>query len=265
MQNYAYAHGGVQRGPRRTGPEYEGFLPPLPQHVDRTNPTPHSANTPSSSHSQLPDRTRPTFGIDLAEQMARDSVEVPPIMVKCCEAIEKYGISTVGVYRIGGTMSKVTRLKEKLDKDLDATNLDAEEWSGDISNVTSVLKLWLRELPEPLLTTHLHQGFLSAAKIENDRLRHIRLHERVNELPDANYATLKYFLGHLYRIVQNEAQNSMSIGNLAIIFGPTLFPTTAPNGVNGQDGLAGATIQNKAIETILEHYTDIFVDESEAS
>jgi hypothetical protein len=197
--------------------------------------------------------------------MARDGVEVPPIMVKCCEAIEKYGISTVGVYRIGGTMSKVTRLKEKLDKDLDATNLDAEEWSGDISNVTSVLKLWLRELPEPLLTMHLHQGFLSAAKIENDRLRHIRLHERVNELPDANYATLKYFLGHLHRIVQNEAQNSMSIGTLAIIFGPTLFPTTAPNGVNGQDGLAGATIQNKAVETILEHFTDIFVDESEVS
>ena len=112
--------------------------------------------------------------------MARDGVEVPPIMVKCCETIEKYGLSTVGVYRIGGTMSKVTRLKEKLDKgacwfivplttnahsptDLDATNLDAEEWSGDISNVTSVLKLWLRELPEPLLTMHLHQGFLSAA------------------------------------------------------------------------------------------------------
>ena len=47
--------------------------------------------------------------------------------------------------------------------DLDATNLDADEWSGDISNVTSVLKLWLRELPEPLLTMQLHQGFLDAA------------------------------------------------------------------------------------------------------
>jgi Rho GTPase-activating protein RGD1 len=83
------------------------------------------------------------------------------------------------------------------------------------------------------------------------------------------------------RIVQHEAQNSMSIGNLAIVFGPTLFPPTAPN---GEDGLTGATIQNKvclaswspmrylkkqihfqAIETILEHYTDIFVDESEAA
>jgi hypothetical protein len=47
--------------------------------------------------------------------------------------------------------------------DLEATNLDAEEWSGDISNVTSVLKLWLRDLPEPLLTMQLHQGFLDAA------------------------------------------------------------------------------------------------------
>lgn len=37
--------------------------------------------------------------------------------------------------------------------------------------------------------------------IENDRLRHIRLHERINELPDPNYATLKYFLGHLDRFV----------------------------------------------------------------
>jgi hypothetical protein len=47
--------------------------------------------------------------------------------------------------------------------DLEATNLDADEWSGDISNVTSVLKLWLRELPEPLLTMQLHQGFLDAS------------------------------------------------------------------------------------------------------
>jgi hypothetical protein len=34
---------------------------------------------------------------------------------------------------------------------------------------------------------------------ENDRLRHIRLHEQVNELPDPNYATLKFFMGHLDR------------------------------------------------------------------
>jgi hypothetical protein len=38
-----------------------------------------------------------------------------------------------------------------------------------------------------------------ALVIENERLRQIRLHERVNDLPDANYSTLKYVMGHLYK------------------------------------------------------------------
>ena len=42
-------------------------------------------------------------------------------------------------------------------------NLDADEWSSDISNVTSVLKLWLRELPDPLFTASQHQDFMDAA------------------------------------------------------------------------------------------------------
>ena len=117
--------------------------------------------------------------------------------------------------------------------DLEATNLDVDEWSSDISNVTSVLKLWLRELPEPLLTIELHQGFLDAAskyrspilltgvdgpsdrcgrvEIENDRLRHIRLHERVNDLPDANYATLKYFMGHLHKYDSKETRRLIAL------------------------------------------------------
>jgi hypothetical protein len=46
---------------------------------------------------------------------------------------------------------------------MDSVNLDAEEWASDINNVTSVLKMWLRELPDPLLTFSLHQGFIEAA------------------------------------------------------------------------------------------------------
>ena len=36
---------------------------------------------------------------------------------------------------------------------------------------------------------------------ENERARHIRLHERVNALPDPNYSTLKYLMGHLHKCV----------------------------------------------------------------
>lgn len=41
------------------------------------------------------------------------------------------------------------------------------------------------------------QTLFDSLGYDNDRLRHIRLHEQVNELPDANYATLKFFMGHL--------------------------------------------------------------------
>lgn len=47
--------------------------------------------------------------------------------------------------------------------DLEAVDLDAPEWSGDIHTVTSALKMWLRDLPDPLLTHHLHQGFIEAS------------------------------------------------------------------------------------------------------
>ncbi|KAJ7334121.1 Rho GTPase activation protein [Mycena albidolilacea] len=259
MQNYAYARGpATPRGPRREGPSDEGFLPPLPTHYSERH------NTPPNGINGLQDRGRPTFGVDLADQMTRDNVEVPLIMEKCCQAIEKYGIESQGIYRLSGTVTKVANLRQRLDKDMDSVDLDAQEWSSDINNVASVMKMWLRELPDPLLTYDLQQGFIDAAKIENDRLRHIRLHERVNDLPDANYATLKYFLGHLQRINQHAAENSMSVQNLAIVFGPTLFGQMKLNPANGSEGgMADATHQNMAIETILQHYTDIFVDEGE--
>lgn len=114
----------------------------------------------------------------------------------------------------------------------------SEENLQDINDITGVLKLWFRELPDPLMTYDLYHGFVDAAsastplaaqsltaraEIENDRLRHIRLHERVNELPDANYATLKHLMGHLAKVADNGEVNQMRASNLAIVFGPTLF------------------------------------------
>ena len=76
-------------------------------------PTNHQSTNGSNG---VHDKGRPTFGVDLAEQMTRDNVEVPPIMQKCCEAIEKYGIQSQGIYRVSGTTSKVANLKQKLDR-----------------------------------------------------------------------------------------------------------------------------------------------------
>lgn len=295
MQHYAVAH--APKGPRREGAWDEGHIPPIFSHTNTShekNDLPPTTSTPQHSNALassltssavVPDQPpaqksigRPTFGVHLTEQMLRDNMELPKIVEKCCKHIQERGLDVVGIYRLSGTTSKVQKLKSLFDRDVDAVDLSSPEWA-DINNVTSVLKLWLRDLPEPLLTWSLYQGFIEAAKIENDRLRHIRLHERVNDLPDSNYATLKYLIGHLHEVTKWQHINQMTASNISIVFGPTLLGprplsrnasiasqsgnSNAGSGAEGGTSLQDMNWQCKAIETILEHYEDIFVDETE--
>ncbi|RXK35170.1 GTPase activating protein [Tremella mesenterica] len=262
MQNYAVARG-VPKGPRREGPYDEGYV--SSPHFNDQGFGNYWTATGSEEYAipGIPASTGATFGVDLGEQLARDGSEVPKVVEKCAEAIEEYvGLESMGIYRLSGIASRVQALKQALDRDIENTDVMSEEWSSDINVVASALKLWFRELPEPLLTYGLYHQFIEAARYDNDRLRHIRLHEQVNELPDANYATLKFFLGHLNRIRQNSSVNQMSISNLSIVFGPTLLG--APPEQGGLN-LEHMSYQCKAIETILERYHEIFIEEGAES
>ncbi|ORY69440.1 hypothetical protein BCR35DRAFT_269703 [Leucosporidium creatinivorum] len=256
MQQYAVQwQMSGQKGPRREGPQEDGFLP-----SSRPTLSPR-ASTMSMAQPFSPATSQPTFGVDLGDQMARDGVDVPRVLEKCCEAIELHGLESMGIYRLSGTTSRVQRLKGALDRDIEGTDLLSEENLSDINDIAAVMKLWFREMPEPLLTWELYSGFIEAAKIENDRLRHIRLHERVNDLPDPNYATLKFLMGHLDKVQALESINQMSCSNLAIVFGPNLLG--APPSANGNgSALADMSWQCKVIETILQHYAEIFLDVS---
>ncbi|CAE7217022.1 unnamed protein product [Rhizoctonia solani] len=193
MQNYAVAHG-APKGPRREGPAEDGFLPPLPT-LDTVQSHVSSSSTyhPSSSTSSVPSSTptyphaqaygptqifpppptqpiappvyAPSFGIPLAHLVVRDGTEQPRVLIKCAEAIEKHGLDSVGIYRLSGTTSRVRELRAVLDKDLDSVDLDSKEWTADINNITSALKMWFRELPEPLLTWELYPHFVEAAPV----------------------------------------------------------------------------------------------------
>ena len=135
-----------------------------PQHTNgHSAPSPNVNPAIVAAMAAYPDRGQPTFGVDLTEQMARDSVEYPRILERCCDAIEATGLRSQGIYRISGTASKVQKLKVILDRDVEGVDLMSDEWRADVNVITGVLKLWLRELPEPLLTFALYQGYIDAA------------------------------------------------------------------------------------------------------
>jgi hypothetical protein len=83
----------------------------------------------------------------------------------------------------------------------DAVNLCNSEQFSDIYAVASVLKNYLRALPTPLLTFELHDGFLSAAQIPNERTRTRVMRDLVQTLPPEHYRTLKLLMLHLHRSV----------------------------------------------------------------
>jgi hypothetical protein len=74
----------------------------------------------SSPTSEVPLRSAvlavPTFGVHLAEQMARDNVELPKVVEKCCTAIRENALDVVGIYRLSGTTSKIQKLKVAFDR-----------------------------------------------------------------------------------------------------------------------------------------------------
>ncbi|KAI9489451.1 Rho GTPase activation protein [Zychaea mexicana] len=205
----------------------------------------------------------PVFGVDLNTLMDRDREEVPLILIKCAEVVETYGLNTVGIYRLSGVNTQIQKLRAAFDRDCRGVNLLTEEYISDINNITSVLKLWFRELPDPLFPRSTYQHFLSAAKIEDERMRVLGLHTVINDLPDAHYATLKYLMGHLDKVQQLQRYNKMGSANLATIFGLTLMGNES--GVTGasidsQDSerLAETQWQVRVVQTILDNYRLIF-------
>ncbi len=97
-----------------------------------------------------------------------------------------------------------------------------KEQRCDINVAAGLLKTYLRELPESILTTRLHRSFLDVTDLldRNDRL--IELARLVSMLPVAQYTLLRTLIAHLITIVQHSETNKMTVRNVGIVFSPTL-------------------------------------------
>ncbi|NXW41355.1 RHG15 protein, partial [Nyctiprogne leucopyga] len=127
------------------------------------------------------------------------------------------------------------------------------EWS-DIHVVTGALKLFLRELPEPLVPYRLFDPFIEAIKLPDPQEQVERVAELVQSLPLVNYSTLRYLLAHLCRVIERVDVNRMTCQNIGIVFGPTLLRPERELG----SLVADMAQQNQAVELLLAHFDHIF-------
>ncbi|KAH7019928.1 hypothetical protein EDB80DRAFT_211191 [Ilyonectria destructans] len=217
------------------------------------SPPPYGAPSQPPAGASAP--TKPVFGLSLSRLYERDGLAVPMVLYQCIQAADLYGLALEGIYRQSGSMNHIQRLKNMFDTDSSNPALDfrnPENFYHDVNSVTGLLKLFLRDLPDPLLTHEHHDSFIAAAKHDDEVVRRDSLHAIINSLPDPNYATLRALTLHLYRVMDNSHTNRMNSHNLAVIFGPTLM------GTDPSTAIADAGWQIKVIDTILQNTYQIF-------
>jgi len=141
--------------------------------------------------------------------------------------IETHGINEQGIYRKNGSNSSMVRLKEYVENNIYlGLHINDQE---DIIDVTGCLKLYFREMPEPLLTFELYDAFIAAASSEDITLGNGIIAKVIRMLPHDNRRILKKILYHLNNVAQYANENLMNYSNLAIVFAPSLLRPTMDN------------------------------------
>jgi len=172
------------------------------------------------------------FGCDLCEHLANSGYELPLVLTTCCAYIEANGLNANGIYRLSGVASTINRLRAIFDEDRIPSELSSQQEDIcpdpmliDIHAVSSLLKLYFRELPNPLLTFSLYESFVTAMRddslSEAARLQAIR--SLVISLPPPHWRTLRFLTRHLSFVSKFEAKTGMTPKNLAIVWAPNLL------------------------------------------
>ncbi|XP_049426588.1 rho GTPase-activating protein 6-like isoform X1 [Epinephelus fuscoguttatus] len=155
--------------------------------------------------------------------------QVPRVVDSCCQHIEKYGLQTVGIFRVGSSKKRVRQLREEFDRGIDV-QLDEEH---SVHDVAALLKEFLRDMPDPLLTKELYTAFINTTLLDPDEQQTVT-QLMVYLLPACNSDTLHRLLEFLSTVAdhahdrhdkdgQETTGNKMTALNLATIFGPNLL------------------------------------------
>lgn len=161
----------------------------------------------------------------LSDYVPETSPMIPPLVVHCISEIEQRGLRETGLYRLSGSDRTVKELKEKFLRNKTVPLLSKVD---DIHAITGLLKDFLRNLKEPLLTFRLNQPFMDAAEVSDDDNSFALMYQTIGDLPQPNRDTLAFLVLHLQRVADSE-NTKMDISNLARVFGPTIVGHAVPN------------------------------------
>ncbi|KAM6904515.1 GEM-interacting protein isoform 2-T2 [Xenentodon cancila] len=205
------------------------------------------------------------FGVDLSLMSQDSPEEVPFVVLRCTSEIESRALSVQGVYRVSGSKPRIQKLCQAFETQKEQVDL------ADLSphDITSIIKHFFKELPEPLLTFELYNDFIAVGRsiqhlserVTTPEPKEItdviqNLQKLLQKLPSYCYSTLQHIVSHLQKVSENY-DNKMSPSNLGIVFGPTLLRPPVSTDTS-MIALLETSYQAVLVEFLIKHYNKIF-------
>ncbi|KAM7371147.1 hypothetical protein PAMP_010638 [Pampus punctatissimus] len=198
------------------------------------------------------------FGGGIFGQRLEDTVQyekkfgprlAPLLVEQCVDFIRERGLDEEGLFRMPGQANLVKELQEAFDCG-DKPLFDS---NTEVHTVASLLKLYLRELPEPVIPFSKYEDFLTCAQLlAKDEEEGIQeLGNQVSTLPLPNYNLLKYICKFLDEVQSHCNENKMSVQNLATVFGPNILRPKMEDPVTIMEGTS--LVQHLMTILIREH------------
>ncbi|XP_028832422.1 protein FAM13A isoform X2 [Denticeps clupeoides] len=196
------------------------------------------------------------FGLSLLEvdKLGLADKGVPLVVRSMVEFLREHGLEQEGLFRVNGSVRAVDGLKERLEREEDV-RLGQEV---DVCAVASLLKQFLRDLPEGLVLPAVQSALLKRHQELNEDGCSQALRALLQDLPAAHYSLLKYLCHFLTEVEQQHKENRMTALNLATVFGPNVFHVSA-----GLDGIQEQNICNKIMTKLIQNYSNIFETDTE--
>lgn len=166
------------------------------------------------------------FGVPLAILLDQDQkrfpgTKVPSILQKLITHIEEEGLDTEGLLRISGVATRVKSLCQELESSFYDGKFPWEQVKQH--DAASLLKLFIRELPHPLLTVEYLNAFIAVNKLPTKKQQLQALNLLVLLLPEANRDTLKALVEFFQRVIDHQANNKMTLNNVSVVMAPNIF------------------------------------------
>ncbi|WWC72523.1 uncharacterized protein I206_106485 [Kwoniella pini CBS 10737] len=184
------------------------------------------------------------------QKRAYPDLKVPVILPFLADGILALGgLESEGIFRVPGDADSINELKSRMDRghyQLKGIN--------DPHVASSLFKLWLRELEDPIIPFSLYNDALQASKSIENSINFL------NKLPLYNKRVLLFVINFLQLFINKEIikKTKMTSGNLALVMAPNILRTTSNSLITV---FTNSNFETKFILQLLENLNPKLIDE----